>query len=282
LAAAKRTLFASVNLIGDTITQTPALRRYRAAHPEEEIVWLLKDGPDRCLFELLAGSSVCDRVLFDADWDRVRAADYPGYDNRFLMDVSRAFTIGSQESIHIAQAFGRLISAEVPAEDVLATVPVSEKDLKNLGIPPRCLVISPRSNSNHAVDGFAGSKNLPWRAWPLIIDRFLAAKRVDNYVVLLADNDPAPEVPICVLRLPLSATAAYISKACTEGGAYCGVDNGITHIAAGLGVPTFCVYPDVLSEGWVGYSRFPHYRIARTTPWKADVDQIWNCWKHRL
>jgi ADP-heptose:LPS heptosyltransferase len=101
-------------------------------------------------------------------------------------------------------------------------------------------------------------------------------------VVLIRDEDPAPEVPMCVLRMSLSKAVAYIAKACAEGGAYCGVDNGITHIAAGLCVPTFCVYPAGMAECWVGYSAFAHYRMAKTIPYEGNMNQIWNCWKGRL
>jgi ADP-heptose:LPS heptosyltransferase len=71
-------------------------------------------------------------------------------------------------------------------------------------------------------------------------------------------------------------------KACAEGGAYCGVDNGITHIAAGLEVPTFCIYPAGMADRWVGYSDFGHYRIAKTLPYEGNIRQIWDCWKDRL
>lgn len=276
-----KTLFASVNLIGDTICQTPALRRYRASHSDETIHWLVQDDASRGLFERISETSVCDRVFFDANWDRIRGMDYPGYEKRFLMDVNRAFVIGATEHIHIAQAYGRMIGVDVPQDDVLPTIP-QQTDSYGLGIPPRCLVISPRSASNSPKQGFGGNKNLPWLAWPEIINRFLDANRVDNHVVLLGDSDPAPEVPLCVLRFPLAVAVSYIAKACAEGGAYCGVDNGITHLAAGMRVPTFCVYPHSLAAEWVGYPQFSHYRMAKTIPWKGNVAEIWECWRQRL
>lgn len=276
-----KTLFASVNLIGDTICQTPALRHYRASHPDEAIYWLVQDDANRSLVERMPETSVCDEVLFDSNWDRIRKMDYPGYDKRFLMDVNRAFVIGATEHIHMAQAYGRMIGVDVPQDDVLPIIP-QPTDSFGLGIPPRCLVISPRSASNDPLHGFGGNKNLPWRAWPEIIDRFLGAGRIDNYVVLLGESDPAPEIPLCVLRFPLAIAVAYIAKACAEGGAYCGVDNGITHIAAGMGVPTFCVYPRGLAAEWVGYPRFSHYRMAKTIPWEGNVVEIWESWQQRL
>jgi hypothetical protein len=63
-----RTLFASVNLIGDTVCQSPPLRRYRATHPDEAIHWLIQDDASRCLFERMSETSVCDEVLFDSEW----------------------------------------------------------------------------------------------------------------------------------------------------------------------------------------------------------------------
>ncbi len=132
------------------------------------------------------------------------------------------------------------------------------------------------------LDDFAGNKNLPWKAWPEIVDRFVNAGRIENHVALIRETDPLPGIPMCVLRLSLAWAAAYIKKACDAGGAYCGVDNGITHIAAGLHVPTFCVYPSGMADGWAGYSGFSHYRIAKTIPWKGDIDEIWDAWKQRL
>jgi ADP-heptose:LPS heptosyltransferase len=282
MSTRSKTLFASVNLIGDTLSQCPALRRYRASHPDEEIHWLIQGDASRSFWELMSDTPVCDHVLFDSNWDRIRKMDYPGFHKRFLMDVDRAFALGAAAHIHIAQAYGRMVGIDVPDDDILPTVPLRKEDLLCLGIPPRCLVISPQSASNHPVSGFAGNKNLPWEAWPQLIDRFVEAGRVDNYVVLLRDSDPAPTVPLCVLRFPLVVAVAYIAKACAEAGAYCGVDNGITHLAAGLRVPTFCIYPQSLADAWVGYSKFPHYRIAKTNPWEGKIAQIWDCWRHRL
>jgi ADP-heptose:LPS heptosyltransferase len=277
-----KTLFASVNLIGDTIAQTPAIRRYRALHPEEEIHWVIQDEPMRSLFQDMSAVAVCDQVFFDNNWERIRSMDYAGYAKRTLMDVRRAFEIGQRNSVHIAQAFGTLIGVEVPPDDILPSVPLRDEDLNNIGVPPRCLVISPKSASSASLNGFAGNKNLPWKTWPELIERFVRAGRIENHVVLLRDSDPAPEVPMCVLRLSLAWAAAYIVKACADGGAYCGVDNGLTHIAAGLRVPTFCVYPAGMADGWCGYGGFPHYRMAKTLPYRGDVDEVWAAWANRL
>lgn len=277
-----KTLFASVNLIGDTITQTPAIRLYRMLHPDEEIHWLIQDDPMRPLFADMANCGVCDRVFFESNSERIRAMDYTGYHKRFLMDVQRAFLIGSEKGIHIARSYGQMIGVDIGEYDILPTVPVNTEVFEEIGVPPRCLVISPRSTSNAPTHGFAGNKNLPWKAWPEIVDLFVKAGRIENHVVLIRDTDPEPEVPMCVLRMNLDVAAAYIAKACAEGGAYCGVDNGITHIAAGLQVPTFCVYPTCLSDDWVGYSGFQHYRMVKTPPWEGNVDQIWRSWRDRL
>jgi hypothetical protein len=277
-----KTLFASVNLIGDTITQTPALRLYRTLHPDEEVHWLIQDEPMRSLFAHMANYGVCDRVIFDSDTERIRAMDYPDYQKRFLMDVQSAFQIGNESGIHIARAYGQMLGVDVSEQEILPTVPVGFEAFDEISVPPRCLVISPRSTSNAPMDGFAGNKNLPWNAWPEIVDRFVNAGRIENHVVLIRDIDPEPEVPMCILRMNLYEATAYIAKACAEGGAYCGVDNGITHIAAGLRVPTFCVYYEGLPNDWVGYASFPHYRMAKTRPWEGNVDQIWKSWKDRL
>lgn len=279
-----KTLFASVNLIGDTITQTPAIRLYRALHPEEEVHWVIQDEPLRSLFEDMDNHGVCDHIFFDKDTERIRAMDYPGYQKRFLMDVQIAFRIGGMKGIHLAQAYGHMVGIAIQKNDILPTVPLRSEDFNKIGVPPRCLVISPQSTSNVPMNGhlFAGNKNLPWRSWPIIVNLFEKTGRTENHVVLIRPTDPEPEVPMCILRMTLSQVAAYIAKACAEGGAYCGVDNGITHIAAGLRVPTFCLYSAGMAEEWVGYSDFPHYRISKTVPYQGNVDEIWNQWKNRL
>ena len=282
MTARKKTLLASVNLIGDTLTQTPAIRTYRALHPDEEVHWMIQDAPMRGVFEGMPGAAVCDAVLFGSDWACMRRLDYPDYDKRILMDVQEAFRIGEQTGAHIAQAYGRMLAVDVPSSEILPTVPLRQSDFDAIGVPPRCLVISPCSASNASVHGFAGNKNLPWAAWGVLIERFVRAGRVENYVVLLAEQDPAPEIPLCVLRLPLTVALAYIAKACAQGGAYCGVDNGITHAAAGTQGSTFCVYSSGMLPGWTGYGNFDHYRIAMTTPWKGNVDEVWAAWRNRL
>ncbi len=277
-----KTLFASVNLIGDTITQSPAIRLYKKLHPGEEIHWVIQDDPMRSLFSDMANYEVCDHVFFDCDTERIRAMAYPEYQKHFLMDVQRAFQIGSKECIHISRAYGIMIGVDVLENDILPTIPLPTEALNEICVPPRTLVISPISTSNAPKFGFAGNKNLPWEAWPKIVDLFFNAGRIENHTVLIRDIDQEPDVPMNVLKMTLSNAIAYIAKACVEGGAYCGVDNGITHIAAGLQVPTFCIYPVALSDVWVGYSAFPHYRMAKTLPWKGDIDQIWDSWRNRL
>lgn len=233
--------------------------------------------PIACFLSACRIQRYATKFLFDSDWNRIRKIDYSGYKKRFLMDVCRAFVIGKAERLHMAQAYGRMIGVDVPYDDILPTVPTQDDDSLHLGIPSRCLVISPQSTSIQVIN-----KNLPWHAWPPLIGRFFDAGRIDNYVVLLRDSDPVPLVPLCVLRFSLGQAMLYIAKACAEGGVHCGVDNGITHLAAGMGVPTFCISPEGSPERWVGYSQFPHYRMAKTNPWEGNVAQIWDCWKHRL
>ena len=277
MTARGRTLFASFNLIGDTLAQTPALRAYRAAHPNEEVHWLVQDDAMRPLLEGMPAAGVCDAIVFEKEWDRIRSMAYDGYAARVLMDVQEAFRIGSENHLHIAQAYGRMLGVNIAPDDVLPTVPLRKDDLDAVDVPEHCLVMSPRSVSNDPIN-----KTLPWHAVAALADRFRAAGRIDDHVVLLREQDPPPELPVRVMRLSLSHAAAYVAKACARGGAYCGVDNGITHIASGLRVPTFCVYPAGMWEGWTGYTTFAHYRIAKTRPELADVDAIWDAWNTRL
>lgn len=276
-----KTLFCSQNLIGDTITQTPAIRRYKQMYPDRHVTWMLNGNLDRVFFEAFDATGVCDKVELIPDWERLRTKDHSGYDQVFLMSCNEAFNIGHEKHCHISQAYGHMIDVDVSKEDILPTVPPV---FSLISPPSRCMVISPCSASNDrkGPDGFSGNKVAPWQTWHSLVKFFRDAGRIDDAVFLLGPEDPEPTVSIRSLRLPLHDAASYIDTACILGGLYAGVDNGITHIASGLKVPTFVIYCEGISESWVSYSGFPHYRIAKVNPAYCRPVNIWYDWSRRL
>ncbi len=280
MPATNRVLFASVNLIGDTITQTPAIRTFRKLNPRRHVTWGLQEQPGRKLFEQMSKMGVCDEVFFTAEWDRLRNLQYEGYDQMFKMNCNQAFQVGGEKKCHIAQAYGHLIDVEVFSHEILPTVPLGP----GCPVPPaRCMVISPNSASNdHKGDGFSGNKVAPWETWRRLIQYFKDANRIQDALFLLGPEDPNPIIPVRSERLPLEMVPAFIKLACEGGGLYAGVDNGITHIAAGLEVPCFVIYCEGISESWVSYSDFHHYRIAKCNPAHERPVNIWSKWRDRL
>jgi len=278
-----RTLFTSVNLLGDTLVQTPALRIYKQQHPQEEIHWLVQDQPhtrEVCTGMVEAG--VVDRLMFEIDWDILLKTNYEGYDRVHRMNVEELWR-HRRNNGHMSQAFGSVIGVEIPDDQILPIVPVPALDSR-YEVSKNTLVVSPLSFSKITSKdaGADGEKSISWECWQGLIDRFIQSGRVDKCVMLMAPNDEDPPLDIQVLRLPLGQALAYTKASSENGGAYAGVENGFTHAAAGLKLPTFCVHPKAPDPGWASYHKFQHYRVAVTECPKNNVEQIWSCWKDRL
>jgi ADP-heptose:LPS heptosyltransferase len=279
-----RTLFASVNLLGDTLVQTPALRAYKLEHPDEEIHWLVQDQPHtRAVCERMAEAGVVDYVHFEPDWDKIHRMEYSGYDKMVNMKIEDLW-LNRRNGGHMSQAFGHYIGVYVPDHKILPIVPIPELD-PSIEVRINTLVVSPLSFSKiTSVDaGEAGVKSISWECWQALIDNFIESGRVDRCTVLMAPNDPDPPLRVDkVMRLPLDQALAFTKMSCEWAGAYAGVENGFTHAAAGLILPTFCVHPKAPDPGWASYHKFKHYRVAVTECSKNNVEQIWSCWKDRL
>ena len=276
--------FCSVNLIGDTITQTPAIREYKRRNPHKHVVWAIQASP---MFDYISGlrEGLCDEIICTPHWDNLRNGTHFGPNvEHIVMNCNEAFRIGNKKNCHIAQGYASIAGVNVAPHQILPYVPVPERKPDWLIPEPDTMVISPNSASNDkkGQDGFSGNKVMPWVRWMQLFERFRKEDRVRRAVLLLGPEDPHPPIPMPVHRLPLEQAARFIYDACQNGGIYAGVDNGITHIAAGMRVPVFCVYCEGIAEHWVGYSSFPHYRIAKVNPAGCRDSDVWACWRNRI
>jgi hypothetical protein len=279
----KRTLFTSVNLLGDTLVQTPALREYKRTHPDEEIHWMVQDQPHtRAVCSRMAEAGVVHEVHFEWDWERINQVEFEGFDKIVRMNVEKIWSFRRNNG-HMSQAFGELIGVYVPDHEILPTVP--EMFLGGMEIEPRTLIVSPKSFSKITSKdaGLDGIKDIEWSTWQALIDKFIASGRIDHCAVLVAPSEPDPQLEVDhVFKVPLEQALAFTKASCEVGGIYAGVENGFTHACAGMRVPTFCVHPKAPDAGWASYHKFTHYRVAVTECSKNNVEQIWSCFKSRL
>jgi ADP-heptose:LPS heptosyltransferase len=227
---------------------------------------------------------VCDEVVSTSEWDRLRNGTYFGPNvTHNVMSCNEAFNIGHKKSCHISQAYAEMIGVSLAPHEILPKVHVPDRQPFWIVPDPETMVISPNSASNDRKgDGFSGNKVAPWTTWFKLFEMFRKEGRVKRSVFLLGPEDPIPSVPIPVQRLSLDQAVRFIYDACQSGGIYAGVDNGITHIAAGLRVPVFCIYCEGIAEHWVSYSSFQHYRIAKVNPAHCRHTDIWAHWRGRL
>jgi len=283
-----RVAFCSVNLIGDTVTQSPAIREFKRQNPHNHITWAVNSNPNVNLLDLLSWmvGDVCDEVVETPNWDALREGRHYGPNvSHYVMSCNKSFEIGHKKNCHISQGYAEMIGVQIAPHDILPKIKVPEKKPNWLTPDPDTMVISPNSASNDkskGSDGFAGNKVAPWTTWFRLFEMFRKENRVTRSVLLLGPEDPHPPIPIPVHRLPLDQATRFIYDACQIGGIYAGVDNGITHIASGLRVPVFCIYCEGISESWVSYSNFPHYRIAKVNPAHCRHTDIWAHWRNRL
>src|SRR6185437_7411767 len=262
------TLFASCNLLGDTLVQTPALRIYKEQHPNEEITWVLQDQVHvREICSGMVEQGVADQILFEKDLSRFHEKRFEGYDKTIFMGIEYIWPLRIGYG-HMSQAFGSYIGVQVPDDMILPAVGsqyLTPDDYEFYKIPDlsRCLVISPYSTSKitSSQAGTAGMKVVPWDTWYELIQRFKKTLRISQCIVLAGPGDESPPFEVPVLRLPLGKALAVTYTACSLGGAYAGVENGFTHACTGMKIPTFCIHPMAPDPGWASYYKFNHYKI---------------------
>lgn len=272
-----------MNLIGDTLAQLPALERYKRTHSHERVVWLLHDIPPMQLFRGVDEIGVVDELIFWRDPEDegnshpISSMEVPErrvFGKKVLMQCRRAWHLSLNKQEHMAQGYARTIGLRLGPHDVLARLKVDDLNEDDLpaGRPLPVSINSHSSDPKHG-DGFSGNKNFPVKAWVKLLTRM----RDKGYtpIQLLGPEETVVLPGFPVVQWPIRKVAAFI-QAC---GQYAGVDNGITHIAACLGVKCFVIYPCCLPIQWAGYTQFPHYHAAHVYPNHGDVDRVWKEWR---
>lgn len=284
--AKTETLVASVNLIGDTLTQMPALKRYREAHPHERITWLLHDIPSMELFRGADELGVCDELIFHREDEdpgdsgaisRMEARIFHGraFHKKTLLLCREAWHASLSKGEHIAQGYARCMGVRLEPDEVMGELPplVSAHFPMEKWLP---LSINSASSDPRDGDGFSGNKNFPIKGW---VELLVPFRRAGYVPLLLQGPEDNVEIPgVQTVRFSIRKVAAFIKRC----GIYAGVDNGITHIAAWTGAKCFVVYPQCLPKTWVGYERFGRYHLSQQHAYHGDTDRVLRDWRKHL
>lgn len=269
-----QTLIASVNLIGDTLTQTPAIHRYMEEHPNDDVTWLLHENPSTELF-LHCGIPV-RRIRSEdpGDSSAVSEMRVPGMDfhKKISLSCTKAWNLSLNKGEHIAQGYARQLGVKLDGHEVVPILNLPASRLRENG--RRWLPVSINSASNDPVDGdgFSGNKNFPVKRWVEVLKPFVARGYVP--IQLLGPEDHV-EIPGIDLACCSIVEAAQFIRDC---GVYAGVDNGITHIAVAVGAKCFVIYPECLPTTWVGYGFTGRYHLAQQHAYHGDVDRVLRKW----
>lgn len=248
-----RALFRSMNLMGDGLNISPALREWHKRNPEYEIDLLTL--PDY-LSGMYARMGVPLRVVTDeADLRRP-------YDFEFNFDVGIAFKLGDEFKLHMTEAYSRMLLGEGQGiGDFKPTYePIEEEHRSGL------ILISPFSRSCASKKGEPANKMLPWHVWHPIIQllRFYGEIGVlggpgDSGTLNVAENEMYLGLPLNQVALMLRDAKLLVT-----------IDNGLAHLAGSQGTSMIEFYPACLSMHWAMPMGNPKMVIAQIDPARLE------------
>lgn len=256
------TLFAGINLIGDGLATTPAVREWKLAHPKEP-VWYLT-GKQEASTVLLKNPFI-DRVrMYEREeWDKVRSMQGLGnFTKKHLFDVGAAFSYGCRAGMHMAQAYGELAGVQVISCRPVLRITDAERAEAAQYIPGyQFIVVCPHSVSSTVETKDRGGNKLwgddKWvKLFPILYEMKYAI------VSLGGPNDPKLYPEDDALIDELHGLPVRIAAAVMERAAYVvTIDSGLAHIAAALDKNLVEIYPEALPLTWV----YPHttHKIGR-------------------
>lgn len=248
-----RALFTSINLIGDGLCISAALRAWHRQNPDAEIDLLTIDTPAA---EMYKGMGVPLRVLFDGH----RAAG--GYDFEFTFDVNKAFAICDQKKCHLSQGYADLLGVTIGENAVdlgpFYDSPYVEEDTALVeSIPQGTILLAPFSRSCASHEGKPPNKCLPWAKWRRIVDFLRATGRPIR--VTGGPDDRADVLGFSEEEYLAGFPLRPLARAMKEGRIHIllSVDNGLSHLAGSQKQPHILYYPMCLGL---------HYAVPWSNP----------------
>lgn len=254
-----RALIKSVNLIGDALYISPALRAWLRHNPMCDEITL---------------HTLCDHItpLYKGmvrDFPKVHVETIfhepppdEHFDFRHTFDVTEAFALSDKKKQHIAQSYAELLGVEIASlkPTYITEDAIEDKDdfhwFQSL---EGCILLSMFSASCTSRDPkFHGvpNKMIPWHKWkpmiellrkefPIAVIRYLGAptdRPPVEFDTWLLEHDIEP-----MTGIPLNRLAVIMRKAKL----LVTIDNGMGHLAASQETPTYLMYPRCLGTHYI-------------------------------
>lgn len=165
-------LFVSINLMGDALNVAPALNTWMDEHPDWDVDLLTIDDYISVLYQGMVSRPI--RII---PYSEPRSR----YDFEHTFDVNAAFTLGSIENLHIAEAYAKLLNVKVPLEKYKLTFSYDESRIFGCNqtisnrIKKGLILFSPFSKSCSSNKGGLPNKMIPFEKWVPIV-HFLGSK----------------------------------------------------------------------------------------------------------
>lgn len=291
-----KALFESINLIGDALYISPALRKWITNNQADDLSLTILTLNDH-ITPLYPGMV---RDMEPAIGDLSLMFEHPTtveeneYDFRWKFDVNKAFKLSDDKHQHLAQSYADLLGVELPK---------TKEALKPIFIPdPRkpgysfdepwyireeglegAILVSMYSASCTSRDkntpGLPPNKMLPWKKWPLMLHELRKQFPVSPIRLLGAPDDKVPDelyelffsLGISpMFGVPLNRLALIMKKAKL----LVTIDNGMSHLAASQETPTFLMYPQCLAPYYILPIGNPNMVYIQMNPVTVNPDKL--------
>jgi len=258
-----RALFESINLIGDGLYVQPAIEEWAKEHPDWDIDLLTLDDHVACLYEGMVPKM---RVVFQRDEGFVE--HYGDHDFKHKFDVSKAFSLGDKEKIHISTAYGRLLTCfHRPEGYDLVPRRVKYTPTQELDHDKGLILLSMQSRSCASKSGKAPNKMLSWVHWNEIL---MMCRQLGPVAVLGGPQDRV-DLPISEDEYYIGLSLEVVAQMMRDAKLLITIDNGMGHLAATQQTPTILFYPACLGLHWIVPSGNPNLLVAQMDPVRMSV-----------
>lgn len=254
-----KALFKSVNLIGDALYISAALRAWIRAHDSNWDIYI-ETINDHTL-PLYSGmaqdlASVAVNCEYQ-DEDQITGEKW-NWDFKHTFDVNEAFKLSHTKQQHLAQSYADLLEVDIgkdigPFFTPLGMLAEWVHDVQKL---KDCILISMFSASCASREGKRANKMISWEKWKPML-KTLRDRYKDNPILML--GAPTDKLPVemetwChehyidrMHGIPLNKLA-WIMKGAKL---LVTVDNGMSHLAASQKCPTYLFYPKCLGLHYI-------------------------------
>lgn len=254
----KKAIFLGVNLLGDLLCTTPAIRAFRRRHPDTHVTYIVQNA---AYCRVLDGNPDVDLVLYserlylegegifcDA-WLRSLPLDLQERSVLYRFNIHEACrTSPAVFDDHIAVAFGNFVG--IPVDSVRPVVCLSEEERRTAAVYARgkpYVVFSMHSTSKVVdPDGRIADKSWPVERW-LRLAREIRASGFD-VIAVGAETDSATLSPDIrnLYGLPIKTVAALLEKAACV----VAVESGVTHLCHAVDAATVVIFSKHIPLAW--------------------------------